>query len=193
VLSVSPESAEQSDGELVSRCRAGDGDAIRLLVDTYQGPVYGLCYRLVHHRHDAEDLTQEVLHRVFRSLHSWDGERPLRTWILAIAVNRCRTHLGRAARRPRPAEFVEDIPDEREPPPDGDLARELASAIAQLRPEYRTVITLFHEQELPYESISDAMGRPVGTIKTWLHRARAELAQILAATRNADRCGSATQ
>lgn len=193
MLSVFPESAEQSDRELVSRCRAGDADAIRLLVETYQGLVYGLCYRFVHHRHDAEDITQEVLYRVFRSLHSWDGERPLRTWILAIAVNRCRTHLGQAVRRPRPTEFVEDIADEREPPPDGDLARELADAIALLRPEYRTVVTLFHEQELPYESISEAMGRPVGTIKTWLHRARAELAQILTESRNAERCGSATE
>jgi RNA polymerase sigma-70 factor (ECF subfamily) len=167
------------DRKLVRRCLAGDSDAIRALVECYQGPVYGFCYRIVRHRHDAEDITQEVMLRAIRHLGHWDGQRPLRPWILAIAANRCRTHLARQSRRPVPTEHVAEIADERKPEHDRDLVGELELALAGLRPEYRMVVTMFHEQELAYEEISSAIGRPIGTVKTWLHRARAELARRL--------------
>jgi RNA polymerase sigma-70 factor (ECF subfamily) len=166
--------------KLVKRCLGGDGDAVRALVETFQGVVFGFCYRLVRHRQDAEDITQEVLVRAIRHLRRWDAQRPLRPWILAIAANRCRTHLAKQARRPLLTEHVANIPDERKPEHDRDLAGELELALSALRPEYRMVVTLFHEQELPYEEISEAIGRPIGTVKTWLHRARAELARRLA-------------
>jgi len=168
------------DRKLVKRCLAGDGEAVRILVETYQGLVYGLCYRMVQHRQDAEDITQEVLLRAVRSLKSWDPKRPLRPWILAITANRCRTHLAQQARRPVPTEYTADVPDERRPEHDRELAAELELALAALRPEYRLVVVMYHEQELPYEEISEAISRPIGTVKTWLHRARAEMARRLA-------------
>ena len=168
------------DRKLVSRCLAGDSEALRTLVETYQGPVYGLCYRMVRHREDAEDITQEVMVRAIRHLRHWDRRRPLRPWILAIAANRCRTHLTKQSRQPIPMDHLAQVPDERRPDHDQDLAAELELAMAALRPEYRLVMVLFHEQELPYEQISEVIGRPVGTVKTWLHRARAELARGLA-------------
>jgi RNA polymerase sigma-70 factor (ECF subfamily) len=79
-----------------------------------------------------------------------------------------------------PTEHVADVPDDRRPEHDHDLAAELELALAALRPEYRMVVVMYHEQELPYEEISEAIGRPVGTVKTWLHRARAEMACRLA-------------
>ena len=166
--------------KLVVRCLSGDSHAVQELVETYQRPVYWLCYRMVQHQQDAEDITQEVMLRTIRSLHRWDDKRPLRPWILAIAANRCRTHLGRLARRPKPTEFAADVPDERPRVHDEDLAGELKLALAELRPDYRMVVVMFHEQELAYEEISEAIGRPIGTVKTWLHRARAELARRLA-------------
>lgn len=165
--------------KLVKRCLAGDESAIAALVQAYQGPVFGFCFRMVRHRHDAEDITQEVLLRVIRHLGRWDG-RPLRPWILTIAANRCRTFLSGAARRPTPTEHVAELPDERRPYRDRDLAGELELAIAALRPEYREVVVLFHEHELDYDEIAKTIGRPVGTVKTWLHRARAEMARRLA-------------
>jgi RNA polymerase sigma-70 factor (ECF subfamily) len=60
-----------------------------------------------------------------------------------------------------------------------DLATELGHALDRLRPDYRLVFALYHEQGLPYEEISAAIGRPVGTVKTWLHRARSEMAEYL--------------
>jgi RNA polymerase sigma factor (sigma-70 family) len=100
--------------------------------------------------------------------------------MLGIAANRCRTALGRRTRRPGLVESVEEHVDHRPGLADpDDLAGELARALDQLRPEYRMVFTLFHEQNLAYEKIGQSLGRPVGTIKTWLHRARAELAEHL--------------
>jgi RNA polymerase sigma-70 factor (ECF subfamily) len=168
-----------ADRKLVRRCLTGDAEALRTLVETYQGSVFGLCFRMVRHRQDAEDITQEVLVRAVRSLRSWDRKRPLRPWILAIAANRCRTHLAKQVQRPLPVEHLADLPDERPPERDKDLAAELDVAIAALRPEYRLVVVMYHEQELPYEEISEVIGRPVGTVKTWLHRARAEMAKFL--------------
>lgn len=174
------DSVHAEERKLVRRCLAGDGDALRSLIETYQGPVYALCFQMVGHRQDAEDITQEVFLRVVRSLHRWDTRRPLRPWIFAIAANRCRTHLAGRARMIWPTEFPAGVPDRRHALDDDDLARELQLAIAGLRPEYRLVVALFHEQQLPYEEISAVIGRPVGTVKTWLHRARAELARRLA-------------
>jgi RNA polymerase sigma-70 factor (ECF subfamily) len=137
--------------------------------------VFGLCVRLLHHRHDAEDVTQEVFLRVFRSLRRWDSGRPLRPWIMGIAVNRCRTWLSRRARRPEPVNYLQDTVAGPAPDDSVELLREVHAAVADLRLEYRTVFVLYHEQGQPYEEIALALERPVGTIKTWLHRARLEV------------------
>jgi RNA polymerase sigma factor (sigma-70 family) len=164
---------------LVRHCLRGDEQAIRALVEQYQGEVYGLCVRLLNHRHDAEDVTQEVFLRVFRSLRRYDPSRPLRPWIVSIAVNRCRTWLARRAHRPQLSDFLQDsVPA---PPADdsAELLREIEAALQELRPEYREVFVLFHQQGQPYEDIARALDRPVGTVKTWLHRARTEVYEQL--------------
>jgi RNA polymerase sigma-70 factor (ECF subfamily) len=160
---------------LVRCCLLGQPDAIRQLVERFQSEVFGLCVRLLHHRHDAEDVTQEVFLRVFRSLHRWDASRPLKPWIMGIAVNRCRTWLSQRSRRPEVVDYLHETASS--PPTDDspELLREIRDAVDELRQEYRTVFVLFHEQGQPYEDIAQAMKRPVGTIKTWLHRARLEV------------------
>jgi RNA polymerase sigma-70 factor (ECF subfamily) len=160
---------------LVRRCLRGDPNAVRDLVDGFHGQVYGLCLRILNHRHDAEDVTQEVFLRVFRSLKRWDAARPLKPWIMGITINRCRTWLAQRARRPEIVDYLQDVA--RTPPQDdaAELAREIQDALCDLRPEYRSVFLLFHEQGQPYEDIAVILDRPVGTIKTWLHRARLEV------------------
>lgn len=171
------------DVTLVRRCLRGDTLAVRELVDRYQGEVYGLCVRLLGHRHDAEDVGQEVFLRVFRSLRRWDSSRPLRPWIMGIAVNRCRTWMTQRARRPELVDYLHETaagsPDHA--PDDGatELLSEIRAAVEALRPDYRTVFVLFHEQGRPYEEIAAILERPVGTIKTWLHRARLEVLERL--------------
>ncbi len=169
------------DRDLVESLRAGDPLAPCELIDRFHGVVYGLCFRMMGHRHDAEDVVQETMLRALRGIAGFDGSRPLRPWLLGIAANRCRTALGRRSRRPAIAEAPEDQVDHRPGLVDpDDLAGELERALDRLRPDYRLVFALFHEQGLPYEEISQSIGRPVGTVKTWLHRARAELADYLA-------------
>ncbi len=167
------------DASLVRRCLRGDAGAVQTLVDRFQAEVYGLCVRLLNHRHDAEDVTQEVFLRVFRSLRRWDSTRPLKPWVMGIAVNRCRTWLAQRARRPDLVEYLHETAAS--PPGDdsAELLREIRAAVDGLRPEYRTVFVLFHEQGQPYDEIAAALERPVGTVKTWLHRARLEVLERL--------------
>jgi RNA polymerase sigma-70 factor (ECF subfamily) len=167
--------APLNDVTLVRHCLRGEADAIEGLVGRFQAEVFGLCVRLLHHRHDAEDVTQEVFLRVFRSLRRWDPGRPLRPWVMGIAVNRCRTWLTRRSRRPEPVDYLQDTLAGPAPDDSVELLREVRTAVAELRLNYRTVFVLFHEQGQAYEDIALTLERPVGTIKTWLHRARLEV------------------
>jgi RNA polymerase sigma-70 factor (ECF subfamily) len=163
------------DATLVRRCLRGDAEAVRALVDRFQAEVYGLCLRLLAHRHDAEDVTQEVFLRVFRSLKRWDRSRPLRPWVMGIAVNRCRTWMAQRVRRPELADYLQETAAGPAPDDSAELLAEIRAAVAGLRPEYRSVFVLYHEHGQPYDEIAAALGRPVGTVKTWLHRARLEV------------------
>lgn len=175
------------DRALIEALRSGDPQAPRLLIERFQGVVFGLCLRMMGHRHDAEDVMQETFIRALRGIVGFDVERPVRPWLLGIAANRCRTALGRRSRRPGLTETSEDRVDHRPGVADpDDLAGELERALDQIRPEYRVVFALFHEQHLAYDEIALALGRPIGTVKTWLHRARAELAEHL--SRRGVRC-----
>jgi RNA polymerase sigma-70 factor (ECF subfamily) len=176
----SADASPDSDAELVRALQRGEPDAVRELVERFQGVILALSIRMLGHRHDAEDVAQETIVRALRGIGGFDQERPLRPWLLGIAANRCRTALGRRSRRPIPVESVGDQVDTRQRLADpDDLAVELERALGRLRPDYRAVFVLFHEQGLPYEEISAAIDRPLGTVKTWLHRARVEIAEDL--------------
>jgi len=176
---MSRDAAVSDEAGLVARCLRHDAEAIRAVVERFQTDVFGLCVRLLGNRHDAEDICQEVFLRVFRSLRRWDGERPLRPWIMGIAVNRCRTMLAQRMKRPELADYLQDRAYGRLADDSAEMVREIAAAVDALRDDYRTVFVMFHEQNLPYEEIAEALDRPVGTIKTWLHRARTEVLDTL--------------
>jgi RNA polymerase sigma-70 factor (ECF subfamily) len=162
--------------ELVSRCLAGEQPAMLELVELYRGQVFGLCYRMLRHRQDAEDVTQESFVRVLRGLHTWDQQREFLPWLLAIAGNRCRTHLASRMRQPSTTSLVEQVSDDAMEIADArNLAEEVELALAGLRDEYRQAFLLFHQHELSYAQISATLDCPLGTVKTWVHRARREL------------------
>lgn len=166
--------------ELVGRSLRGDQTAMAELVDRFRGQVFGLCYRMLGHRQDAEDMTQEAFVRALRSLGNWDSRREFMPWLLAIAGNRCRSLQATRQRRPKLTDGIENLPDvapERQEA--RNLAEEVELALARLRLEYRQAFVLFHEQQLSYAEIAETLDCPVGTVKTWVRRARRELADEL--------------
>jgi RNA polymerase sigma-70 factor (ECF subfamily) len=161
---------------LVNRCLAGDQPSFGELINRFRGQVYGLCYRMLGQREDAEDATQETFVRVVRNLHRWDPERAFEPWLLTIAGNRCRTRLAKRMRRPGTMSLDYPIED-----PSAEnrratlLAEEMDHVLCSVRKEYRDAFLLFHKQEMCYNEISETLGVPLGTVKTWVHRARREL------------------
>jgi RNA polymerase sigma-70 factor (ECF subfamily) len=165
-----------ADAELVRRCLAEDAGAVRELVERFKHDVHGLCYKLLRHAQDSEDVAQEVFVRVFRSLKRWDAARPLKPWVMAITVNRCRTALGKRVRRPETVDYLAETLATEEPRDDAaEVGAAIRAVVDSLREDYREVFVLFHEHGQSYEEISTIVDRPVGTIKTWLHRARAQV------------------
>lgn len=162
--------------QLVDRCLGGDQSAMVELVEMYQGPVFGLCYRMLRHRQDAEDVTQECFVRALRRLDTWDNQRALLPWLLAIAGNRCRTLLAARMRRPLTTSLVEQLSDDAfDQHQARNLAEEVELALSTLRTEYREAFLLFYQHELSYAQIGATLDCPLGTVKTWVHRARREL------------------
>jgi RNA polymerase sigma-70 factor (ECF subfamily) len=166
------------EAALVQRCLGGEEAAARELVERFQALVFSLCFRMLGQREDAEDVAQDVFLRTFRSLKAWDPQRSLKPWILAIAANRCRTALKQRPRNAGRSLLVNQAvaagsSDSR------DLADELENAVGELRDDYRLCFLLFYQDDLSCAEIADVMSCPEGTVKTWLHRARRELAERL--------------
>lgn len=165
---------------LVDRALAGEEDAMRSLVNRFRRRVFGLCLHLLQHRQDAEDVTQETFVRALRHLKTWDRNRALSPWLLAIAGNCSRTLLARRVRRPQLARLDEAVPDGHpQVLEQRQLREEVDLALGQLRSEYRDAFLLFHEQQLSYQEIAAALDCPLGTVKTWVRRARRDLARHL--------------
>lgn len=172
------------DVALVQRCLAGDEMALRAFTAKYQNLVFSLRLRMLGHREDAEDVAQESFLRVFRALDRWDPDRPMKPWLLTIVANRCRTALEKRSKLPSQNELAVDLESERREhskhrQQEVDIAEELQVALEELREEYRMCFVLFYQQELSYEEIGEILDRPQGTVKTWLHRARGQLADCL--------------
>ena len=167
------------DRELAERCLSGDQTAIREFVERFQGLVLGICLKQLRHREDAEDVAQQTFVRAVRHLRHWDPQRPLKPWVLTIAVNRCRTHVSQRNQLTRSFDPAIDTPARDLRLGTLDLAEELELALSKIRDDYRTCFILFYRQELSISCVAEIMQCPEGTVKTWLHRARRELAELL--------------
>lgn len=190
-----------SDQEVVRHAVQGREAAYRELIRRYQRPVFSLVYRMVRDRELAEDLAQETFIKVLNAIDSYRPEFKFSSWIFKIANNAAIDHLRRRslntlsldgsphASTPDAIEATTlQIGDGAESQLDAVAARELGeqieAAIGQLRPEYRSCIILRHVDGRPYEEIAELLDLPLGTVKTYIHRARNELRILLAATRD---------
>ena len=186
-----------SDAELARAAAAGSEDAFREIVARFERPVFGLVLRMVRDRPTAEDLVQEAFVKAYRGLGGYDPARKLSSWLFKIAHNTAIDHLRRREPETVPLEAPpggeDDAPgldrvlaDTSSRGPEvaaarGELAAALEAAVAGLRPAYRDVVVLRFAEGLAYEEIADVAGLPLGTVKTYIHRARKELAAALAA------------
>jgi RNA polymerase sigma-70 factor (ECF subfamily) len=171
--------------ELVERCRLGDETAFRELVDQYKGLVFALAARSIPNRARAEELAQEVFLRVHRGLSAFRGESRLSTWIYRITVNVL------SQERPELAttSLDEIHPGEDEPRirPGADdrafadlaLKDRLEKAIQRLPMPYQVLVNGHYLKGMRYEDLAEALGMPMGTVKTHLHRAKRQLRHLL--------------
>ena len=176
----------RSDQEAVQRCLAGDAEAFSTLVERYGGRVYNIALRITNDSDAAADCAQEAFIRAYRALHQYDPSLPLGPWLYRITTNASLNYVQRWHAHETP---VEEFPDSAEPdsagPESSALRREeldeVVAALAELPAHYRAALTLRHFQQLSYQEVADALGIPLGTVKTHLHRARAALKVRLAA------------
>jgi RNA polymerase sigma-70 factor (ECF subfamily) len=192
----SPESP-QHEARLVERLVVRDERAFNALVRAYEARVFGLMLRMIGDRAEAEDLAQEVFVQVFKAIGSFRGESKLSTWIIRIAINLCKNRSKylrvRHARDQAPLEAAEErgtLPEAKQAPvghiaqPDDMLAgrqleRIVQNAILELEPSFRECLVLRDVEDLRYDEIGAITGLPEGTVKSRIHRARAQLKEIV--------------
>jgi RNA polymerase sigma-70 factor (ECF subfamily) len=194
--SLSPPLSGLTDPAVVELARKGSEAAYRELLTRYERPVFSLVFRMVRDRETAEDLAQETFIKVLNNLDRYSPEFKFSSWLFKIANNLTIDHLRR---RRVDTISIEGAPDAvtaesakatsiavvsgSESPLEELESRELGTAIeraiGKLRPEYRACIMLRHVEDKSYEEIAEIVKLPLGTVKTYIHRARHELRTAL--------------
>lgn len=196
VVRATPPLSSLTDPAVVALAQSGSEAAYRELVTRYERPVFSLVFRMVRDRETAEDLSQETFIKVLNNLDRYSPEFKFSSWLFKIANNLTIDHLRR---RRVDTISIEGAPDavtvesaratsiavvsQDQSPLEELESRELGTAIeaaiAQLRPEYRACILLRHVEDRSYEEIAEIVKLPLGTVKTYIHRARHELRAAL--------------
>jgi RNA polymerase sigma-70 factor (ECF subfamily) len=185
---------------LVRRCLAGDAGAWEEIVQLYHRRIYNICYRFAGTSEDAQDLTQEVFIKMYRTLSSYDVTRgALITWVTTVTRNLLVDHF-RKSKQDRMTDSLDtvtsehedarplsdQIPDKALPPDAGVQSRETREtvhrALQKLSPELREAVILRDLQDMDYREIAGVLRIPEGTVKSRINRGRAELARLLQRT-----------
>jgi len=184
------------DADVVVLAQKGREPAFRELIRRYERPVFSLIYRMVRDSTAAEDLAQDAFIKVLNHLDKYRPEFKFSSWLFKIANNVAIDHLRRrhvetismdGSPHASTATEIEatrfELADDSESPLDELASRELGAsietAIAKLRPEYRNCIMLRHVEGRSYEEIAATLDLPLGTVKTYIHRARHQLREAL--------------
>ncbi len=181
-----------ADHEFVLRSKAGDKEAFAEIVSRYQTRIFNFAFRLLQQREEAQDVTQEVFLRAYRSMDRYIPDQPLAAWLYKIANNLCIDAIRRRKIRTVSLSAPQadgdelqqiDIPDQSLNPENlfnnQEIQRSINEAIASLPYRYRVVTILRHIQDLSYQEISKITGQPEGTIKAQIFRARRILREKL--------------
>lgn len=182
--------------EVIESCRGGDRRAFEEIVRRYQRKVYNLAYRMLGHREEAKDVSQEVFISIFESIKNLKDDAKLEPWLTQIALNHCRNRFKYLMRRryfrtepfEEPRETEDGAVGKGIPSPSDDpeallekkmIQQVIHRGLLQLREDQRELIVLRDLQEHSYETLAEILGLPLGTIKSKLHRARMDLKAIL--------------
>ena len=177
-------SEQPTDLELIERCLNQDESAWEQIITRYKKKVFGIAYKFTGRFEEAEDLTQEVFFKVFKALHSYKKEQDFSWWLVSISRNACIDYY-RSVKRERKivSSDVNDLKNFKFQglTPQGNMeAAERSSALRQslseLPDDLRRVLILRDLQGLSYKEIADALHLAEGTVKSRIHRGRAELA-----------------
>ena len=187
-------------GLLVRRCISGDSAAWEEIVQRYHRRIYNICYRFAGTSDDAQDLTQEVFIKMYRTLNSYDmGKGAFMTWVTTVTRNLLVDHF-RKSKQDRMTDSLDTAPSEHEDaqPLSSQIAdpsrtadervqsretRDIVhQALQKLSPELREAVILRDLQDMDYKEIAGALKVPEGTVKSRINRGRAELARLLQRT-----------
>lgn len=169
-----------NDQQIIASVRAGKKEAYGELVDRYYKGLHNHLYQMLKDSDEAEDMAQEAFIKAFRSLKGYDSKYAFSTWLYRIATNEALKHLRR--KRHVSLDSIPELPDNYDP---GAALRleareeEVRLAISRIPLKYQTVISLHYWNSMKYEEIAVVMEVPVGTIKTWLHRAKTTVKEEL--------------
>jgi RNA polymerase sigma-70 factor (ECF subfamily) len=185
----------EDEARFIERLVARDERAFNALVRAYQARVFALVLRMLHNRAEAEDLAQEVFVQVFKAIGTFRGDSKLSTWVYRIAINLCKNRIKyRAVRQEGKQDDIDDMSERMggdgaravgafHRPDDMMQGKQLESivreAILQLEPEFRECLVLRDMEDLSYDEIEAITGLPAGTVKSRIHRARAQLKELV--------------
>ena len=177
------------DKKLVERCLQGDDAAWEMLVTLYGKRIYNLGYRYTNRRAEAEDLTQDILIRIYQNLRSYRSEAgSFQNWILRVARNLIIDHYRQIRRYPQTGGSEEletmNLKDDKVPNPQRaaeqtEASKFLQDGLQSLSPELKEAIVLRDLEGMAYQDIAELLSVPEGTVKSRINRARLELAKLL--------------
>jgi RNA polymerase sigma-70 factor (ECF subfamily) len=179
---------EWLEAQVNAACQGND-EAFSRLVEKFQMPVFNLCYRMLGDSAEAEDAAQESFWRAYQFLKRYDQKRPFATWLLSISAHFCIDQLRKRRLVTLPMDILpeEDAPDPAPNPESSYNQREeqqnLHKLLAGLNPQDRAAIIMRYWYDLSEEEIGEALSLSVSAVKSRLHRARRELAQMWQAKR----------
>jgi len=176
----------ESEMAVVARAAAGDEAAFATIVEAHKDMIYTICRRTLGNAHDAEEVFQDTFVSAHRNLPRFRGDSKLSTWLYRIALNRCRDHMAsKASRQARRTASLDSqsMAGVRESLRHNqtDAAETVREALGFLPEEYRTAINLHCLMGYSYDEAGDIMGVPGGTVKTYVHRGKGQLRDILCA------------
>jgi len=171
------------EAECLKIARMGDQEAFTQLVETYQKPVYNLCYRMLGNSEAAEDAAQETFWRAYKNLDRYDNERPFPTWLLSIAAHYC---IDQQRRKHLPSidldEIIEYSAEDPAPNPESaavksEFSEDVQRQLSHLSEGDRAVLVLRYWHELSEDEICDTLNITKSAVKSRLHRARRHMAE----------------